>query len=316
MINDQTNHLPVVNTALYGPDSKSVAAKFTSGRFDKDLKWSAERQFAEQALIKNPELQRCAPHSIQTALLDVAYSGLSLSPSLGHAYLIPYGSQCSFHPGYRGLMHMAYKAGTIKSVQVNLVRDTDPEFQVWTDETGRHIKHVENVRGKQGPVTHAYCMAFLAAGGPPLIEVMGRADLDACEAAASRRNKKGGMVWRMWPDEMCKKAVIRRASKHWPKDDGGILQRMAEVSDRYDPMEFPESLDADAPEQELCISLDQTTALTDLLTDRGIQPTVAPEWLKRYAQSKGYNSIEHMPARLYEECRVFLIKMAETKSNG
>jgi len=313
MTDTQTNHLPAVQNALYGPETKSLTSKFNAGRFDKSMKWSAERQFAEQAMIKNPELQKCSPHSIQTALLDIAYSGLSLSPALAHAYLIPYGSQCSFHPGYRGLMHMAYKAGTIKSVQVNLVRDSDPEFQVWTDETGRHIKHVENQRGKQGNVTHAYCIAFLTAGGPPLIEVMGRADLNSCEAAASKRNKKGGMVWRMWPDEMCKKAVIRRGSKHWPKDDGGLLERMQDIANIHDPMDFPEDLDADAPEQELCITLDQVTLLTDLLTDRGVQPTVAPEWLKRYAQSKGYNSIEHMPARLYVECEAFLTKMADEK---
>jgi phage RecT family recombinase len=314
MTDTQANHLPAINTALYGQDSKALTSRFNGGRFDKNIKWAAERQFAEQAMIKNPELQRCTPHSIQTALLDVAYSGLSLSPSLAHAYLIPYRDQCAFHPGYRGLMHMAYKAGTIKSVQVNLVRESDPEFQVWTDETGRHIKHVENQRGKQGEVTHAYCIAFLTAGGPPLIEVMGRADLNACEAAASARNRKGGMVWRSaFRDEMCKKAVIRRGSKHWPKDDGGLIERMQDIVNLHEPMDFPEDLDSDAPEQELCITLDQVTTLTDLLTDRGVQATVAPEWLKRYAQSKGYNSIEHMPARLYKECEAFLTKMADEK---
>jgi phage RecT family recombinase len=314
MTNEQSDHLPVVQTTLYGSDSKALASKFNAGRFDKDLKWSAERQFAEQALIKNPELQRCTSHSLQTAMLDVAYSGLSLSPSLAHAYLIPYGNQCSFHPGYRGMLHMAYKAGTIKSVQVNLVRDSDPEFQVWTDETGRHIRHVENQRSKQGKVTHAYCIAFLTAGGPPMIEVMGRADLNQAEAAASKRNKKGGMVWRQWPDEMCKKTVIRRASKFWPKDNGGLLERMMETSDRFDPIDFPESLDSDAPEQELCVTLDQVTALTDTLTERGIPPTAAPDWLRRYAQSKGFNSIENMPARLYDECETFLKKMADGRT--
>ncbi len=313
MNDTQPSHLPAVQNALYGSDSKSLSSRFSGGRFDKNMKWSAERQFAEQAMIKNPELQRCTPHSIQTALLDVAYSGLSLSPSLAHAYLIPYADQCSFHPGYRGLLHMAYKAGTIKSVQVNLVRESDPVFQVWTDETGRHIKHEENQRGKQGQVTHAYCIAFLASGGPPLIEVMGRADLNACEAAASKKNPKGGMVWRMWPDEMRKKTVLRRGSKFWPKDDGGILQRMMETVDKHDPLDFPENLDADAPEQELCITLDQLTALTDLLTDRGVAPTVAPIWLKRYAQSKGYDSMDHMPARLYDDCAAFLTKMADER---
>ena len=292
---------------------KSLVSKFTAGRFDKDMKWSAEKQFATAIIEKNEQLQRCSPVSIQNTMLDAAYTGLSLSPTLAHAYMVPYGNTCTFAPGYRGLMHMAYKAGTVKSVQVNLVRDNDQEFHVWTDENGRHIRHVENSRGKPGKVTHAYCIANLMAGGPPLIEIMGRADLDACEAASRRRNKKGGMVWRVWPDEMCKKAVIRRASKFWPKDNGGMLEHMMQVSDRYDPVDFEDDPDTPPPEAELCMNLDQQTALTDLLTDHGIAPTVAPEWLRRYAQSKGYASIEDMPARLYDDAEAALAKILDER---
>ena len=303
----------IVNTVLRGPDSKSLASKFTSGRFDKDLKWAAERSFAEQAIAKNEKLQGCTNESIQGAMLDVAYSGLSLSPTLAHGYLIPYGETCTFAPGYRGLLHLTYKAGTIKSIQVNLVYRNDQEFQVWTDENGRHLRHIENIRGDRGTVTHAYCIANLTAGGPAVIEIMNKTQLDAVETQAKR--KGGGMVWAgPWRDEMCKKAVIRRASKFWPKDNGGYLQHMLEVANRHDPVDFETDHDQAPPEAELCINMDQHTALTDLLTERGISATDAPEWLRRWAQSKSYGSIEDVPARLFDEAKVTLAKALDDRA--
>lgn len=293
----------VINEALHGSQSKSIASRFNAGRFDKDMKWAAERSFAELAIQKNEKLQTCTTESIQNALLDVAYSGLTLSPTLAHGYLIPYGNQCTFAPGYRGLMHMGFKAGTVKSIQVNLVYRDDPAFKVWTDERGRHLQHEENQRGNRGPVTHAYCLCNLTAGGPAIIEVMTRHDLDAAKSASKRRNEKGGAVWDFWPEEMMKKCVIRRASKFWPKDSGGILQHMMEVSDKHDSVDFEPSPDDTPPEAELCMNEDMGIVLHDLLTDRGITAAAAPEWLRRWAQSKGYASIEDTPARLFDEAK-------------
>lgn len=303
-MNTTPNNLPAVaNQALYGSDSKSLASRFTAGRFDKDLKWAAERQFAIQAIEKNPKLGQCTAESIAGALLDCAYSGLSLSPALAHAYLVPYGTTCTFSPGYRGLLHMGFKAGTIKSVQVNLVYKNDPTFKIWSDEHGRHLQHEENTRGNAGEVTHAYCVTHLTAGGPALIEVMTRAQLNAVRAQAERK-PGGGMVWRgPFVEEMMKKAVIRRASKHWPKDNGGILQHMLEVSDRHDPVDFSPDPDEPTPEAELCMNTDQYTALYDYVLERGITAQDAPEWLRRWAQSKGYASIEDTPARLFDEAK-------------
>lgn len=308
------SNLPATISEALG--DKRLASKFTHGRFDKDIKWAAERQFAAQALQRNPKLMECTPDSIKTALLDVAYSGLSLSPSLAHAYLIPYRDHCQFQPGYRGLLHLAYKAGTIKSVQVNLVYQGDLEFQVWTDEHGRHIKHLENHRGQRGEVTHAYTITHLTAGGAPLIEVMSREQLDRVRAAAQSR-PGGGAVWKVWPEEMMKKAVIRRASKYWPKDSAGLMEHMMATADRHGFIDFDGvQEDSEPPEQELCLNLDQLTALTDILLENGIEPDVAPEWLRRYAMALGYSSIENVPARLYEQCRQDLDDRSKAAVSG
>jgi recombination protein RecT len=307
-----SQQIAVIHESLHGSESKSLASRFNSGRFDKDMKWAAERSFALQAINKNEQLQRCSTESIQSAMLDVAYSGLTLAPSLAHGYLIPYGNTCTFSPGYRGLMHMGFKAGTVKSIQVNLACRNDTIFRVWTDERGRHLQHEENM-GKRGEVTHAYCICNLTAGGPPIIEVMGRADLDAVRSAS--KDKRTGSVWNIWPAEMMKKAVIRRASKFWPKDNGGLIQHMMEVSDRHD-VEFSPSPDETPSEAELCMTDDMNTELNDVLVNRGISATAAPEWLRRWAQSKGYASISDTPGRLFEEAKKTLIERLDERDQS
>ncbi len=84
------------------------------------------------------------------------------------------------------------------------------------------------------------------------------------------------------------------------------MQHMMEVSDRHDPVDFEPSPDETLPEAELCMSLDMNTELNDLLTNRGISAQAAPEWLRRWAQSKGYASIEDTPARLFDEAKATL----------
>jgi hypothetical protein len=142
---------------------------------------------------------------------------------------------------------------------------------------------------------------------------MGRADLDSVRSAS--KDKRTGSVWNIWPEEMMKKAVIRRASKFWPKDNGGLIQHMMEVSDRHD-VEFSPSPDDTPAEAELCMSEDMNTTLNDVLVDRGIAAHIAPEWLRRWAQSKGYASIEDTPARLFEEAKKTLTERLNERDSA
>lgn len=114
-----------------------------------------------------------------------------------------------------------------------------------------------------------------------------------------------------------KKAVIRRASKFWPKDSGGLIEHMISTADRHSFINFddvPE--DAEPPEQELCLNLDQLTVLNDTLLENGIQADVAPEWLRRYAMALGYSSIENVPARLFEQARQDLDDRSKAAVSG
>ena len=49
------------------------------------------------------------PASLFASLLLCAEHGLSPSPEIGEAYLIPYGNHCQFQLGYQGLIKIAYR---------------------------------------------------------------------------------------------------------------------------------------------------------------------------------------------------------------
>jgi recombination protein RecT len=272
---------------------KSFASKFA--RYGHGLKVAAERTFALQIIQKNPRLRECTPQSVQNALMDVAYMGLSLSPSLAHVYLVPYKNHCDALISYLGLLHLAFKAGTVKSVQTVLVREKD-EFHVGTDKGGRFVIHRE-ARMDRGEVTNVYCIAEFTNGGRH-IEVMDREELAAVERAASARNEKGGAVWRgPFRGEMMKKACIRRAWKSWPKD--AALEHAAEVMNRVEPMDF--TIEGEAVP---VISPEQVSTLVDLCNDLGIDEG-------KFARAFNVSSIESIPASHWEEARHILTKRAE-----
>lgn len=241
---------------------RSLTARFNAGRPDKTLKFSAQRNYALQIIQGNEGLRECSPESIHNALLDVAYTGLTLAPSQSLLYLIPYNDKATLCIGYRGMEQMAFGTGIVVAIQAALVCENDPVFRVGSGPDGRYIMH-EEARKDRGGVTHAYCIASFR-NGKQHTEVMDKEDLEAVEEAATKRNPRGGAVWRSrFRGEMQKKAVIRRAWKHWPHDTEGKMQRAMEVLDVIEPVTFE-------GQAVRIISNRQTNQLTDLCSEHNI----------------------------------------------
>jgi phage RecT family recombinase len=280
-----------------------VAARHTSAP---QLNFARELEYAAAIIKGSDELQRCSAESVRTALLDAAHVGLSLSAATAHAYLIPYGSTCTFKPGYRGYIHLVMRAGTVKLVQGNLVHQGD-DFRVWTDDSGRHLNHEEKF---VGAVTHAYALARFSTGEVH-ITVMTKDQLDAVEKVATSRSR-GGMVWRgPFKDQMQIKAVIRRGVKFWPLDNEGYMAYAMAVMDKYDPVEFDtEEPSPESPGGDLLINEEQAQSLHALLIEHKLTEDRANEWLRRKAEAMGYKSIREVPAKLFEEVKAALTKRA------
>jgi len=306
---------PVI-TAVNTP---SLRSSFTANRTLPDMKFKAELQFLGQMLGKNEKLANCTEQSLKNAMLDVAFSGLSLRPSLGYAYLVPYknGStfEAQFQAGYRGLLHMVYKAGTVALVQTGYVVPKDPTFRVWTDIEGKHILHEEARNPDDRDVTkltHAYCVAKFT-NGSTYTEIMTAKQVNACEQAAKR--KGGGYVWNgPWRSEMVAKSVIRRAWKKFPMDPEGLMAHAMEVANRFDPVSFDDEPADSPPPEYVVISEEQELALHASLTEGGLSGSEATEWLQKYAEARGYASIKQLPADAVEGAQGSLMtRLGEVK---
>jgi len=100
-------------------------------------------RIAVSAMNRNAALQNCSMPSIINSVMLCGITGLEPNTPLQHAYLIPYGKECTFQPGYRGLMHMAHQSAGVSKFAPQLVYEGDViEEEYGMDEKFRHIpKH-------------------------------------------------------------------------------------------------------------------------------------------------------------------------------
>jgi recombination protein RecT len=277
---------------------RRIISQFNASRFDRDLKWNAEKQYALAAIQNNKKLQTADPESLRMALLDVAFSGLSLAPMKAHGYLIPWANQIKFMPGYRGMLHLVHKAKTIKSVQPGLVHLND-HFRVYNRDNQRVIEHDLALKNR-GPVTHAYCIAHFTNGGQH-VEVMNQDELKACEAAAKAKNPEGGKVWgTAFRDQQELKSCMRRAWKWWPQDAEGAIEHAMEVVNKAEPADFSPAPDPAPEEVEACLSDTQQLELHAYLTEREVE---ADKWLANLAVAMGAKTLAQIPARRFDEAK-------------
>jgi len=181
------------------------------------VKWQQESQFALQALQKNDFLRKCAPHSIENSIINIAACGLTLNPADGYAYLVPeYNKsskqqECVLRISFKGLIKAATDSGVIKYVRAEVVKDNDVFTYKGPCEAPLHEMDPFKPRGA---CVGVYCIAKTTEGDM-LADVMSWDEVLKIQAAA-----KTQMVWSAWPEEMAKKAIIKRAAKQWPKSDG------------------------------------------------------------------------------------------------
>lgn len=64
----------------------------------------------------NAYLKKTSPESIYTSAMIAATLDLPINPNLGMAYLIPYGDQCQFQIGYKGIIQLALRSGQFKTI--------------------------------------------------------------------------------------------------------------------------------------------------------------------------------------------------------
>jgi recombination protein RecT len=76
-----------------------------------------------QVVNRSWALQKCKPESVIGAAITAAALDLSFDPNLGEAHLVPYGEQCTFQLGYRGLIQLAQRSAQYKQIGWMVIYD-------------------------------------------------------------------------------------------------------------------------------------------------------------------------------------------------
>lgn len=167
-------------------------------------------RMAMTAVARTPKLAECTPQSFIGAMLNAAQLGLEPNTPLGQAYLIPYGNNCQFQVGYKGLIDLAYRGGQIKKIEARNVYENDKfEFEYGIEEKLRHIPAMTD----RGEVI-AYYAVYKLEGGESVFMVMSKEDILLFAKSKSKTFNNG--PWQTDFDEMAKKTVIKKLLKYAP----------------------------------------------------------------------------------------------------
>lgn len=162
------------------------------------------------AITKTPKLASCKPESFIGSMLTAAQLGLEPNTPLGQAYLIPYGSECQFQIGYKGLIDLAYRSGEFQCIMSEIVYENDKfEFEYGLNANLVH----KPCMGERGDMKWVYAMYKLKDGGYSFV-VKSINDVIAHGKKYSKTYNNG--PWQTAFEEMAKKTVIKQLLKYAP----------------------------------------------------------------------------------------------------
>jgi recombination protein RecT len=162
---------------------------------------------ARTAFLLKPEIQRCTPQSILGAVMRACELNLEPGGALQHAYLVPYGSECQFQLGYRGMLVLARRSGQFKAIDARVVHEGD-RFEVYYDPEP-NLRHEPSDTLEIRKVTHAYAYARLRSGSL-VVTVMNRGQIEFIRQKYANPKSK---AWIDAFDEQACKTVLRRLLK-------------------------------------------------------------------------------------------------------
>lgn len=180
-------------------------------------------------IMQNPTLAQCDLTSKIRAIDESARLGIEVGGLLAQGYLIPYNDNryvdgqwkkvmtAHFQLGYRGLIMLARRSNTIKTISAEVVYEND-YFEV---ELGlaRKITHKIDIRKERGEPIGYYCVVELSNGGVQF-GVMSKKDVENHRdkfSKAYKQKKEGELsVWDKYFDAMALKTVIIKTLKLCP----------------------------------------------------------------------------------------------------
>lgn len=219
---------------LFAQPWESFKAAFKDPK-EADRIMQREITYAAQAMMANNFLITCAqsnPVDFINALKNVALSGLSLSPALKQAYLVPFKGKISFMPSYMGMQDLLANNGHVRKIESYAVFEGDEfEIQHGTEEKLVHKPNPWGERTKD-KMLGCYWIAELT-DGTKLFNNMTKAEIEEVMKRSPSVAKGKTSPWDTDYIEMARKTCLRRGFKALPK--GSISdERMKVVEAAFD----------------------------------------------------------------------------------
>ena len=281
------------------PFVKQQEQLFTGALTSDAITWAKESQFAIQLFQRNDFLTKTAisnPVSAQNAIINVAAIGISLNPASKLAYLVPRDGMVCLDISYMGLLQIAQSSGVIKWGQCRLVHESDTYEPQGIDQSPIHKYKAFVTEEERGPIVGGYC-TVKTVDGDYLTEEMSLAEIKKVEASSKSRNGP----WKTWWSEMARKAIVKRASKYWPKVDR--LDKAVDYLNESEGM-FQEPTMPHTPESEVIRQenqqqeaiTDTVSALCDEMEKAQDAGTLKALFGKAYTMTKGMKLQQNVQA--------------------
>lgn len=202
-----------------------------------------------------PDLARCTPASVRTALLACARFGLV--PDGQQAVIKREGTTAVFVPMYRGYVELMYRSGLVESVHVGRIYQADEWDVVPTRPSPDDFVHrprLDLSRAERGPVVLVYAFAWLKGGRRSQVIVLTREDAEEIRDRYSEGYQRAVAAkaletsfWHTHFEQMWEKSGLRRLGRVVPLS--AELRALADIDDAGDAGRV-QILDAGAAEAE------------------------------------------------------------------
>jgi recombinase, phage recT family len=166
-------------------------------------------RIAMTTIRQNPKLAQCNQESLLGALMVSAQLGLEPG-ELGQCYLIPYGRECQFQIGYKGMIELLRRSGQLKDIYAYSVYEND-EFEIIYG-LHRDLKHKPNLQDR-GNFIGCYCVAVLK-DDVRAFEYMTKKEIEAHGKKFSKTYGNG--PWKTDFEAMAHKTVVKKMLKWLP----------------------------------------------------------------------------------------------------
>lgn len=193
------------------------------------------------AVSQNQDLMNCSPNSIIGSALRAATLELSVDPSIGQAYLVPFGGKATLIVGYKGLYQMAIRTGKYRYLNLMPIYEDDDLTEdrstgIMTLRMG-NVKVIPERRTRHDQIPSGYLLYMELKDGFKKSVFMTCEECDDHGRKYSKTYNLPNGLWKKDPHKMYQKTVIRQGITHWGYLDPHDLMNMGAFDEGDDEAE-------------------------------------------------------------------------------